>query len=296
MPIHLRIMPTSDHGGVFTPPSKRMTFAAPANLPAYQQEIWRMTTGISVQEWTSHFTHCEFDLTMTVMADPLSKRFAVAASLLRDQEPGQPVTGYAKHPQAYISLMYDLPDHEAGLLGANATAKAAQQTGFIGNMLAGFQNYSERTAKIKTIHSMSVGAGVYTWASYGAVPSEVSRTALSLREQWTKLKETHGDKNPSAAVGNWIERLREQPTATAFRSIFIEAAGDPRIRQSLKALLMGDARFLEDPAHRYSDSDKQSRRYAMALNDDYRFHPQDPQYQDFVRQRFASLKIGGLGA
>jgi hypothetical protein len=273
-----------------------MIFAPPANLSGYQQEFWRMTTGISAQEWASHFEHCDFDMTMTAVVEPRTKSFSIAASLPRDQEPGKPVTGYPKHPQAYISLMYNLADHEAGLLGANATAKAAQQTGFIGNVLAGFQNYSDRTAKIKTIHSMSVGAGVYTWASYGAVPSELPRTISSLREQWAKLNEKHGDKNPSAAVGDWIERLRKERSHAAFRSIFSEAAGDPRIGQSLKALLMGDARFLEDPAHRYNDSDRQSRRYAMALNDDYRFYPQDPQFQDFVRQRFASLKIGGLGA
>ena len=291
MTVYLRIIPTYDNSGGFTPPSKRrMVFALPDQLSGYQQEFWHMTTGLSVQEWASNFDHCDFDMTMTAVVEPHTKRFSVAASLPRDQEPGKPVTGYPKHPQAYISLMYNLADHEAGLMGANATSKAAQQTGFIGNVLAGFQNYSDRTAKIKKIHSMSAGAGVYAWASYGAVPSELPRTISSLCEQWKTLNEKHGDKNPSAAVGNWIERLQKEPTATAFRSIFTEAAGDPRIGQSLKALLMGDARFLEDPAHRYSDSDKQSRRYAMALNDDYRFHPQDPQFQAFFRQRLARLE------
>ena len=289
MAIFIRILSASENGGVYTPPSKRLTFAVPANLPANQHQIWQDTTGQSVEEWTAYFAHCPFDMTMAVIANQNEKKFLVSASLTDEPTDKSARMGYAKSSLGYISAQFDLADRDGGLMGANARSGSARRTGFIRNMVVGLQNFYEGPAQIERVSSMSVGAGVYTWASYGATPVLLDQAAGQLKRQWQALNRQDVAKSIAPQIGQWVENFSSLPTRETYRSIFLQAAENPPVAQGLKALLLGETDFLNKGTHRYEDSGSTAKKYAPALNDDYRFHPQDPQFQAFFRQRLAGL-------
>ncbi len=290
MPIFMNITSQAANGGTYTLAGKRLSFVTPANLPAAQEELWRNTTGISSTDWTSHFSARDLNLTMAVVANENDKVFTVSVSLAGDEPEGQTLTGFPKSSTGYLSMLYNLQDKDAGLMGANASSGLAARTGFIRKMMAGLQNFAETSQKVESVSTMSVGAGVYTWASYGATPTSIETAVPKLRQQWQRLAKTSHVSYVAPEIKDWIDRLSEAPTRETFRSIFVQAADDPCIAQSMKALLLGDLRFLDNPQHRYDSNEKGRVQYAMALNDDYRFYPQDPQFQAFFHQRLARLE------
>lgn len=290
MSVFMHIMTTHQTGGIYTPPSRRLSFAAPANLPDVQRDVWERATGTTPQEWASHFARCAFPVAMTVVASPADRKFLVSASLSDIPADAQEVTGFAKSSLGYMSMMYDLADREAGIMGANAPSGHAQRTKFIAHMLEGFQSFAQTSRQVDKVTSMSVGAGVYTWASYGATPVTPVSLAWTLKRQWQKMCELPGAGLVVPLMTGWVDRFTAAPTAENFRSIFTQAAHEPRLTQGIKTLLLGDPRFLTDPNNRYQPSGPGQVIYAPPLNDDYCFRPQDPQFQAFLQQRLARLE------
>lgn len=286
----MHLISTSENRGIYTPSSKRLSFVTPANLTEQQHILWQETTGQSIEEWTSHFASCPFAVNMAIVANQHEKKFLVSASFSDEPEDAPSRSGFAKSSLGYISFQFDMIDRDGGLMGANASSAGARRAGFIRNMMGGIQRFNESSAHIERISSMSVGAGVYTWASYGAVPVGLEAASRKLMQQWKKMTALPTADKIAPEVGQWIDRLGVTPTAQTYRSIFVEAAGNQSVAQSMKALLLGDPRFLTDPMHRYNSHERSPIKFEDCLNDDFRFHPQDPQFQSLIKHRVAGLE------
>lgn len=295
MSVYLNLRTVEDSTQPAWPGGKRLSF-----MPAkYQTETlkneWFDTTGMLLDVWASYFEPCPFDLALAVVSNPDHKSFTLTAGYVAERPQGDCVTQFSNASGNYVSFSYNLQNGSASLAGAHVASGAAHRAGFVGHVLTSLQNYAEETDAIQNMSVLSTQAGVYTWASYGAVPKDAAPFHGALQRQLEAL----AAKAPNLAVlptlRKWVADYQQTSDDQMFRAIFKAAAeskaqGQTELSASLKALFLGDARFLSSPQYRFSQmAATTADNFADPMNGMFIFTPQDAEFQRFFRARVEHL-------
>jgi hypothetical protein len=287
--IHLRV-PDTLVGHFWPDTSSPMRFAPARHIVPEKQDAWFETTGMFLSVFADYFDHAPFDVALSMNVSPRDRIFSLAIGYVTEKIRDHLVLQHEKPSAGYVTFFFNARRSVSSLRGATVQSRAAHNAGFLQHALTGVQNFCAETGVTDEMSVAATGAGVYTWASYGATPLNYETFIPSLVAQWNRIRSFFPENDLAPELGDWVTALQSRPNNQNFRSIFRKATHDPHIRDGLKALMLGDGYFLTDSHHRYQAHTEAGYPYGDPLNGNYRFLPQDSHFQNFFADRINALQ------